>query len=227
MSTQVAAEVAVVDYGLGNLRSATRGLERAGARVTLTDDPEAIVTVGIGGSALGSATVDAALGGGSEAPPAPAEAGPADQPRGDHLARDEERVDEDRQHVLAGRGQVRDVELGRLGGEDLGGHDNQPYADTNRLGTAAMARQWQNFMGAISYPIALQQFNQLDSHDTTRILYVVDDDKALMKLGAALMFGFPGVPCVYYAASKTRLIGAVCPGMNPNGTRRYRITSGS
>ena len=34
------ASVAVVDYGLGNLRSVTRGLERAGADVTLTDDPE-------------------------------------------------------------------------------------------------------------------------------------------------------------------------------------------
>jgi glutamine amidotransferase len=32
--------VALVDYGLGNLRSATRGLERAGATVEITDDPE-------------------------------------------------------------------------------------------------------------------------------------------------------------------------------------------
>ena len=35
------AEVVVVDYGLGNLRSVTRGLERAGAAVTITDDPDA------------------------------------------------------------------------------------------------------------------------------------------------------------------------------------------
>jgi glutamine amidotransferase len=34
------ASVAIVDYGLGNLRSATRGLERAGADVTITDDPD-------------------------------------------------------------------------------------------------------------------------------------------------------------------------------------------
>jgi len=34
------ASVVVVDYGLGNLRSATRGLERAGADVEITDDPE-------------------------------------------------------------------------------------------------------------------------------------------------------------------------------------------
>jgi len=37
---QTLAEVVVVDYGLGNLRSVTRGLERAGANVTITDDPE-------------------------------------------------------------------------------------------------------------------------------------------------------------------------------------------
>ena len=39
---EAAAEVVVVDYGLGNLRSATRGLERAGAAVEITDDPEAL-----------------------------------------------------------------------------------------------------------------------------------------------------------------------------------------
>jgi glutamine amidotransferase len=33
-------DVVVVDYGLGNLRSVTRGLERAGASVTVSDDPE-------------------------------------------------------------------------------------------------------------------------------------------------------------------------------------------
>ena len=37
------ASVAVVDYGLGNLRSATRGLERAGATVEIVDDPDRLV----------------------------------------------------------------------------------------------------------------------------------------------------------------------------------------
>jgi glutamine amidotransferase len=46
--------VAVVDYGLGNLRSVTRGLERAGGVVRLTSDPddvggaERIVLPGVG-----------------------------------------------------------------------------------------------------------------------------------------------------------------------------------
>ncbi|MCU4973676.1 imidazole glycerol phosphate synthase subunit HisH [Halobacteria archaeon AArc-m2/3/4] len=37
------ASVVVVDYGLGNLRSVTRGLERAGSEVTISDDPDAFV----------------------------------------------------------------------------------------------------------------------------------------------------------------------------------------
>jgi glutamine amidotransferase len=48
------ADVVVVDYGLGNLRSATRGLQRAGAAVEITDDPadfaaaDGIVLPGVG-----------------------------------------------------------------------------------------------------------------------------------------------------------------------------------
>ena len=53
-TTQRTAEVVLVDYGLGNLRSVTRGLERAGAEVTLSSDPAAfdaadgIVLPGVG-----------------------------------------------------------------------------------------------------------------------------------------------------------------------------------
>ncbi|MFB6103219.1 MAG: imidazole glycerol phosphate synthase subunit HisH [Haloplanus sp.] len=52
--TEAFADVVIVDYGLGNLRSATRGLERAGADVTVTDDPstfdtaDGIVLPGVG-----------------------------------------------------------------------------------------------------------------------------------------------------------------------------------
>jgi glutamine amidotransferase len=48
------ADVVIVDYGLGNLRSATRGLERAGADVTVSDDPatladaDGVVLPGVG-----------------------------------------------------------------------------------------------------------------------------------------------------------------------------------
>ncbi|EMA06100.1 imidazole glycerol phosphate synthase subunit HisH [Haloferax denitrificans] len=48
------ADVVMVDYGLGNLRSAMRGLERAGANVVISDDPadfddaDGIVLPGVG-----------------------------------------------------------------------------------------------------------------------------------------------------------------------------------
>jgi len=51
---QTAAEIAVVDYGLGNLRSVTRGLERVGAAVEVTDElsvieaADGIVLPGVG-----------------------------------------------------------------------------------------------------------------------------------------------------------------------------------
>jgi alpha-glucosidase len=85
-----------------------------------------------------------------------------------------------------------------LGGEDLGVADKNLYGDTVLLSTEALVQQCMNFLAAIPYPIALQQFNQLDSHDTTRILHVCKGDKALVKLGTAIMFAFPGVPCIYY-----------------------------
>jgi glutamine amidotransferase len=46
--------VTIIDYGVGNLRSLRRGLERAGATVTVSDDPaeiadaEALVLPGVG-----------------------------------------------------------------------------------------------------------------------------------------------------------------------------------
>ncbi|MCK8519473.1 imidazole glycerol phosphate synthase subunit HisH [Methanoculleus sp. 7T] len=36
--------IVIIDYGLGNLRSVLRGLERAGAAATITSDPEAIAS---------------------------------------------------------------------------------------------------------------------------------------------------------------------------------------
>lgn len=37
---ETAVAIGIVDYGLGNIRSVTRGLERGGATVTLVDDPD-------------------------------------------------------------------------------------------------------------------------------------------------------------------------------------------
>jgi glutamine amidotransferase len=61
---QRSAEIVVVDYGLGNLRSAVRGLERAGSGVEITDEPAAIraadgiVLPGVGAFAEGMENAD-------------------------------------------------------------------------------------------------------------------------------------------------------------------------
>jgi glutamine amidotransferase len=57
-------EITVVDYGLGNLRSATRGLERADATVTITDEPaeiaaaDGVVLPGVGAFSEGMENAD-------------------------------------------------------------------------------------------------------------------------------------------------------------------------
>ncbi|GAB1421735.1 maltodextrin glucosidase [Anaerolineales bacterium] len=85
-----------------------------------------------------------------------------------------------------------------LGGEDMGVADNKPYGDIRPLDTEALAEQWENYLTAIPYVIALQQFNQISSHDIKRILSVVKMDIELAKLGLGLLMSFPGTPCVYY-----------------------------
>jgi alpha-glucosidase len=85
-----------------------------------------------------------------------------------------------------------------LGGMDLGVADGHAWGDTMLLSTDALGLQYRRFMAAVPYVIALQQFNQLDSHDIDRILSVVKGDVALVKLGLAMLMSFVGVPCIYY-----------------------------
>jgi alpha-glucosidase len=61
-----------------------------------------------------------------------------------------------------------------------------------------LAAQWQTFLAAVPWQVAIQQFNLLDSHDTPRVLTHLGGDIERLRLAAALLFTFPGVPCVYY-----------------------------
>jgi len=85
-----------------------------------------------------------------------------------------------------------------LGGYDYLAEFNSAAMDGALMSAEAMAGQWQNYRAAIPWAVVEMQFNQLCSHDTARILYVVKGDKALQKLGVALLLTYPGVPCVYY-----------------------------
>ena len=71
-------------------------------------------------------------------------------------------------------------------------------SDQRPIDTATLAAQWGAFLAAIPYQIALQQFNLLGSHDTIRIATALHGDLARLKVARALLYAFPGVPCVYY-----------------------------
>ncbi|MFN8373878.1 MAG: alpha-amylase family glycosyl hydrolase [Anaerolineae bacterium] len=87
-----------------------------------------------------------------------------------------------------------------LAGADQGlhWHDVAEYADRTLYAGEALAEQWTRYRAAVPWTIARHQFNLLGSHDTARILHQCNGDKMLVKLGAALLMTYPGVPCVYY-----------------------------
>jgi alpha-glucosidase len=85
-----------------------------------------------------------------------------------------------------------------LAGRDVGSAWGAEHIDTVVMSSEALAEHTNAHRAALPYAIALQQFNQLDSHDTPRILSIVKGDKTLAKLGAFLLMTYPGVPCVYY-----------------------------
>lgn len=84
-----------------------------------------------------------------------------------------------------------------LAGYD-GRHRDAEMADTSLFETESFAQQLDHFRAAVPWAIARMQFQQLGSHDTSRILDIVNGDKRLMKLGVAMLMAAPGVPCIYY-----------------------------
>jgi len=86
-----------------------------------------------------------------------------------------------------------------IGRGDLGVEEQTDWGDPTPFPTESLALQWRQYMTSIPYIIALQQFNQIGSHDVSRPLYVTDGNTALVKAGTALLIGFPGAPCIYYA----------------------------
>lgn len=64
--------------------------------------------------------------------------------------------------------------------------------------TAALAATWQQYLAAIPWGIALQQFNLLGSHDTPRIRTLLGENDALQRLAVTALMTFPGVPSIYY-----------------------------
>ncbi|MBA3531799.1 MAG: maltodextrin glucosidase [Ardenticatenales bacterium] len=85
----------------------------------------------------------------------------------------------------------------------LAGYDNAAFGGAAwsvpyPLPTEAMVAQWQTFMAAVPWQIALQQLNLLGSHDTARFFTFLGEDMARARAAVTVLFAFPGVPSVYY-----------------------------
>jgi cyclomaltodextrinase / maltogenic alpha-amylase / neopullulanase len=56
----------------------------------------------------------------------------------------------------------------------------------------------QKVFSMYDWQVTLTQLNLLDSHDTPRLLSIVQNDRNSVKLGTILLMTFPGAPSVYY-----------------------------
>jgi alpha-glucosidase len=88
----------------------------------------------------------------------------------------------------------------------------EPIITATPLTTQALVHGWGAYRAAIPWVIACQQLNLIGSHDTPRALYLLEGNRDLLRLEAALLFTYPGVPCIYYG-DEIGLGGSV--GMNP------------
>lgn len=85
-----------------------------------------------------------------------------------------------------------------LTGRDYNAVFEREYADRYPLSSYDLEQQWRAFRSTVPWLITRQQFNLLDSHDTPRLLTLVDGDRRKAAVARLLLFTYPGVPCVYY-----------------------------
>jgi len=90
------------------------------------------------------------------------------------------------------------VPLRRWFTESMGSEWESAYNEPAPLPGDAMIAQWKARMGMIPWVIARQQYHMLSSHDMMRFLTVVNGNKAYLRLAAAILLTYPGVPTIYY-----------------------------
>lgn len=96
-----------------------------------------------------------------------------------------------------------------LAGVDHRGHPLEiDAADFDHLLTRARTQ--------LPFEIQLSKFNLLGSHDTARILTLLEGDTARLSLAVTLLFTYIGVPCVYYG-DEVGLLG----GNDPDCRRTF------
>ncbi|WP_413161372.1 alpha-amylase family glycosyl hydrolase [Capilliphycus salinus ALCB114379] len=72
------------------------------------------------------------------------------------------------------------------------------YSPYPPLSASEYASKIQELLNLYPWEIQLTQLNLLDSHDTARVLSIVDGDKASVELSTLLLLTYPGAPSIYY-----------------------------
>jgi len=85
----------------------------------------------------------------------------------------------------------------RVDPELVEGQDYYPYPP---IDAADYALKMQHLLALYPWEIQLTQLNLLESHDTTRLLSVVGEDRASSELAHLLLMTFPGAPSIYYGS---------------------------
>ena len=74
-------------------------------------------------------------------------------------------------------------------------HNLRPYPP---ISAAEYATRINSLLQLYDWEIQLTQLNLLDSHDTSRMLTAVGEDRTSVQLATVLMMTFPGAPSIYY-----------------------------
>jgi neopullulanase len=78
------------------------------------------------------------------------------------------------------------------------------------LAAPAFAKTVEQMLALYPWSVIQSQLNLLDSHDTARTLWTVNEDKSALRLCTLFQMTMPGAPCIYYG-DEIGLTGATDP----------------
>lgn len=101
-----------------------------------------------------------------------------------------------------------------LSGRDFEAAFGRQWGDHHPLATEELEAQWRQWRACVPWEATRKQFNLLDSHDTPRLLNLLDGNRQLAGVARLLLFTYPGIPCIYYG-DEVGLSG----GLDPDNRR--------
>ena len=75
---------------------------------------------------------------------------------------------------------------------------NRSYAVYPGIDAPAFAARIEDLLVQTAWPVTQVQLNSLDTHDVPRLLSIVHDDRAALRLATLFQMCYPGAPCIYY-----------------------------